>query len=109
MSNNPHPFGSIESSHEYVSLLVEAIDEAAVEIEKNICESMLDGGGRRLEALQLAAYTLNRLRQHMTNSRRLLHNLKTLRNLILKERTVQQPAALPPDREAAPGEFEIYR
>jgi hypothetical protein len=108
MSNDPHPFGSIESSQEYVSLLVQAIDEAAVEIEENICESMLDGGGRRLEALRLAAYTLERLRQHMTTSRRLLHNLRTLRNLILGEHMLRAPSALQSEREAVPEEFETY-
>jgi hypothetical protein len=109
MSNKPHPFGSIESSHEYVSLLVQAIDEAALEIEENICESMSDGGGRRLEALQLAAYTLKRLNHHMTTSRRLLHNLKTLRDLILGEHMLRAPSAPQPEREAVAEEFETYR
>jgi hypothetical protein len=108
MSDQLNPFMSIESSQEYVNLLVQAIDEAAVEIDENIRASMLDGGGRRLEALQLVAYTLKRLRQHIATSRRLLNNLKVLRNLILGEHLLRRPAAPPAEQETAPTESEIY-
>jgi hypothetical protein len=110
MDKRLNHFGSIESSHEYVSLLVQAIDEAAAEVEENMRASLPDGGGRRLEALQLVAYTLKRLREHIATSRRLLNNLRTLRNLVLAEHAVPPPpAALPPEPEPPATEFEIYR
>jgi hypothetical protein len=83
------PFDNIESAHEYVALLAEAIDEAVSEI----AEEMRAPGaeGRRLQALQLVAYKLDRLRGHMAASRRLLNDLRTLRRLLLGERLVAQP------------------
>ena len=82
------PFDNIESSHEYVSLLAEAIEVAMSEVEADIALAGADGAARRLEALQLVAYKLGKLECHVTSSRRILNDLRSLRRLLLEERTL---------------------
>jgi hypothetical protein len=80
------PFDSIEGSHEYVKLLAEAIDEARREVEAEIASADRDGADRRKEALLLVSYNLAKLNLHITGSRRILNDLRTLRRLLLAER-----------------------
>jgi len=80
------PFDNIESSHQYVSLLAEAIEEAKREVDEEIAFSMREGADRRTDALQIVAYNLAKLSTHMTTSRRILNDLRTLRRLLLAER-----------------------
>lgn len=87
MSYDPEtPFDSIEGSHEYVSLLAEAIEEARQDVDADIEVAIADGAERRREALQLVSYNLAKLTLHMTTSRRILNDLRTLRRLLLAER-----------------------
>jgi hypothetical protein len=83
------PFDNIESSHEYVNLLAEAIKEAVAEVEADIAFAGADGANRRKEALQLVHFNLTRLTNHMTSSRRILNDLRTLRRLLLDERSLE--------------------
>jgi hypothetical protein len=80
------PFDSIESSHDYVRMLGQAIDDAVCQIEEDIGIASANGATRRVEALRLAAYKLSLLRGHFVTSRRLLNDLRTLRRLLLNER-----------------------
>jgi hypothetical protein len=90
MNSRETPFDNIESAHEYVALLAEAIEEAIAEIAEETQAPLAQG--RRLEALQLVAYKLDKLRGHMASSRRLLNDLRSLRRLLLGERLfAQQP------------------
>ena len=89
------PFDNIESSHEYVGLLAEAIDEAVASIDEEIAVAAAEGAQRREQALKLVAYKLTKLRDNMTQSRRLLNDLRTLRRLLLAER--REAAALGAD------------
>jgi hypothetical protein len=82
------PFDNIEGSHEYVKLLAEAIDEARREVEAEIASADRDGADRRKEALLLVSYNLAKLNLHITGSRRILNDLRTLRRLLLAERGV---------------------
>jgi hypothetical protein len=82
------PFDNIESSHEYVSLLAGAIEEALAEVEADIALAGADGAQRRKEALQLVLFNLNKLNGHMTSTRRILNDLRTLRRLLLEERSL---------------------
>ncbi len=82
------PFDNIESSHEYVTLLAEAIDVALAEVEADIALAGADGANRRKEALQLVLFRMNKLKGHMTSSRRILNDLRTLRRLLLEERSL---------------------
>ena len=80
------PFDNIESSHEYVSLLAKAVEEALAEINADIAFASEAEAGRRKEALQLVHFHLTKLSGHMTSSRRILNDLRMLRRLLLAER-----------------------
>jgi hypothetical protein len=90
-----HPFESVESAQEFVELLVEALDETQAEIQDQLRAAVQAGNSRHEQALQLVAYKLQSLAQHMTTSRRILNDLRTLRRLLLEERQ--------PRGEADPG------
>jgi hypothetical protein len=101
VSYNPEtPFDSIEGSHEYVSLLAEAIEEARKDVDADISISLAEAAERRTEALQLVNYNLAKLSLHITTSRRILNDLRTLRRLLLAER---QSEAVPLTRRAGAG------
>jgi hypothetical protein len=80
------PFDSIESSHEYVALLADIIEESRREVEAEIALANDENADRRKEALQLVSYNLAKLSIHMTSSRGILNDLRTLRRLLLGER-----------------------
>jgi hypothetical protein len=80
------PFDSIEGSHEYVAMLAEALDEARRDVEAEIASAERDRADRRKEALLLVSFNLAKLNLHITSSRRILNDLRTLRRLLLAER-----------------------
>ena len=80
------PFDSIEGSHEYVRMLAEAVNEARRDVEGEIAAAEKDGADRRKEGLLLVSYNLAKLNLHITSSRRILNDLRTLRRLLLAER-----------------------
>lgn len=96
------PFDSIEGSHEYVALLAEAVDEARRDVEQQIAAAEHDRADRRKEALLLVSYNLAKLNLHITASRRILNDLRTLRRLLLAERglPVGEPAGAGPHDRA---------
>ena len=93
MPNSETPFDSLEGSHQYIALLSEVIEEARQDVEAEIALAMDDGADRRKEALQLVAYNLAKLNLHMTTSRRIVNDLRTLRRLLLDERRGSSAAA----------------
>jgi len=80
------PFDNIEGSHEYVALLAESLDEARRDVEAEIAIAERDRADRRKEALLLVSYNLAKLHLHITTSRRILNDLRSLRRLLLAER-----------------------
>jgi hypothetical protein len=82
------PFDNIESSHEYVSLLAKAVEEAIAEVEADIA-LVPEEASRRREAMQLVRFHLGKLSANMTSSRRILNDLRTLRRLLLEERLME--------------------
>ena len=94
------PFDNIEGSHEYVAMLAEALHEARRDVEAEVALAEREGADRRKEALLLVSFNLAKLNLHITSSRRILNDLRTLRRLLLAERglVVQE------DREIATGE-----
>jgi hypothetical protein len=86
--NRETPFDDIEGSHEYVRLLAEALDEARRDVEADIAAAEHEGADRRKEALLLVSYNLAKLNLHITSSRRILNDLRTLRRLLLAERSI---------------------
>lgn len=91
MSYQPEtPFDSIEGSHEYVAMLAEAIAEALRDVQSDVAAAEKEGAERRKEGLLLVSYNLAKLDMHIRTSRRILNDLRTLRRLLLSERS--QPA-----------------
>ncbi len=87
MSYQPEtPFDSIEGSHEYVAMLADALEEARRDVESEITAADRDGAERRKQALLLVSFNLAKLNLHITTSRRILNDLRTLRRLLLAER-----------------------
>ena len=80
------PFDSIEGSLEYIGLLREAIETAKKAVAQESGRASEEAALRRLEALQLIAYKLDRLAWHVDGSRRLLNDLRMLKRLLLGER-----------------------
>ena len=89
-STSETPFDSIEGSHEYVALLAEALEEARRDVEADMRAADYERAQRRKEALQLVAYNLGKLTIHITASRRILNDLRTLRRLLLSERYTEE-------------------
>ena len=81
-----NPFDSIEDAHQYVTLLGEVLDQTQDTIQDDIAMAQSGEAARRLEALLLVRYKLERLRHHMGASRHILNDLRTLRRLLLGER-----------------------
>ena len=81
------PFDNIESALEYVNYLLEATEEAHKEIETQIERSTDVELARRRQALQLVNYKLAKLASHISASRHILKDLRTLRRLLLQDRS----------------------
>ena len=80
------PFDNIENAHSYIKLLIEAVAESTQDIDGEITlatESKLE---RRLEALRIVSFKLQKLEQHLHACSRTLNDLRTLRRLLLEER-----------------------
>lgn len=81
-----NPFDSIESAHDFVTLLVATIGDAKLDLAADIDRETAQSESRRLEALRLALYNIEKLETHMHRSRRVLNDLRTLRRLLFQER-----------------------
>jgi formiminotetrahydrofolate cyclodeaminase len=79
------PFDSVENAHQYIHLLVEAIAEAKAEVAADV-DAAIAQPDRRLEALRVVQFKLDKLEQHLKTSSRLLNDLRTLRRLLFDER-----------------------
>jgi len=74
-------FGTMESAHEYVGLLLETIDETADDVGKDLGVPGAESEERRA-AFRLVAYKLEQLRFHVAVTRRRLDELRTLRRML---------------------------
>ena len=79
-------FDTIESAQEFLVLLREAVEEAKQTAETDIFEGD-SRTPRQLDALRIVLYKLEKLEQHLKVSGRLLNDLRTLRRLLLEERS----------------------
>jgi hypothetical protein len=79
MSHTPEtPFDNIESSHEYMSLLAEAIEENRLDVEAQIVLAIEENANRRKEALLLVSYKIAKLSMHMRLSENSFSEVVTL-------------------------------
>ena len=86
MGSHPQtPFDSVENAHEYIRLLRETIAEARHEVAADVAAADANAD-RRVEALRLVNYKLEKLEQHLHSSSRLLNDLRSLRRLLFEER-----------------------
>ena len=86
------PFDSIEGTQQFVELMLEIVEETKREVDADIEAASRNGVERREQALRLVAHNLNRLSFHVTKSRRILNDLRSLRRLLLEERTEAEMA-----------------
>lgn len=80
------PFDSIENAQQYIRLLIEAVEEARGEINDDLETATNQNLERRVEALRIVHYKLEKLKQHLGASSRALNDLRSLRRLLLEER-----------------------
>ena len=79
------PFGTIEDAHEYVTLLVETAIEARGSIQEQL-HATPASRGRSVDVLRLVDFKICQLQAHLSQSARILNDLRSLRRLILNER-----------------------
>lgn len=94
------PFDSVEGAREYVTLLCATIDESRRDLAEDVEQATREGAARRLDALRIVGYKLDRLEQHLQASRRLLNDLTLLRRLLLGEQRTSGPSSA--DRDEPP-------
>ena len=82
MSHIEKPFGTIENTQEFLSILSDKIDEILDEARREQSAYTLQKQARRAQAWQLVLYTTMKLSCHIGNSRKLLNDLTALRNLL---------------------------
>ena len=86
MNGSETPFDSIEGSYEYVDMLADALQEAKRDVESEVTLAESERADRRKQGLLLVSYNLAKLEGHITSSRRILNDLRTLRRVLLSER-----------------------
>jgi hypothetical protein len=97
------PFNNLDAAHEYVGLLLEAVQQTRGDVALDLAAARTDGHLRRSEALQLVAWKLERLEQQLEGSRRVMNDLRRLRKLLIGETDeVARPASTSPATPAAP-------
>jgi hypothetical protein len=86
-SGTDDPFGTIESAHDFMVLLAAAVSQSKEELQADVGrEAKSSEVSRRLDALRMALYNLEKLEVHVTRSSRILNDLRTLRRLLFEER-----------------------
>lgn len=88
-----HQFETLESAHDFVKLLAETVAEAKRDLESDVQRESFPS--RRLDALRIALYNLSKVEIHVTQTSRLLNDLRTLRRLLFEERREARPLASP--------------
>lgn len=83
------PFDTIENAQEYLQLLIEAISEARKDVAADLKAAEPAKLARRIDALRLVEFKMEKLEQHLRSSSRDLNDLRTLRRLLLEERVYQ--------------------
>ena len=92
--NHEVAFDSIESTHEFLTLVAQVVLEAKRDIGAHLQREMSSSFSRRLEALQIIVYLLETLEIDIKKSRRILNDLRSLRRLLFEERTAK-PNSIP--------------
>ena len=91
--NSITPFEDIESAYEYLSLLREAVLESRNTVQADIDAQQEGSWPRRIAALRLVLYKLDKVEEHVKASSRLLNDLRSLRRLLQDERHARSVTA----------------
>jgi hypothetical protein len=100
-SRGENPFETIESAHRFLTLLSEAVNEAKQDVENDLERESEPDVSRRVDALRLAVYNLDKLEIHLNRSSRILNDLRTLRRLLFEERTTGRTEPAVQEKSAA--------
>ena len=102
-SQSDDPFGTLESAHDFVALLAAAVSQAKAEVKADVDrESDSADLSRRIDALRVALYKVEKLEFHLTRSSRILNDLRTLRRLLFEERAAARSAPRPASQAKQP-------
>lgn len=82
-------FDSIESAHDFVDVLAATVLDAMVDLARDRQIAIGDGDKRRADAIDVAQYKLKALTRHLHQSRRILNDLRSIRRLLLDERSAE--------------------
>lgn len=86
MAGQKTPFENIEGALEYVTCLLGACRVAQEQVEAEVGGISEGQPSRKLDALKLVDYKLQRLASHLGKSEQVLKDLRRLRRIILDER-----------------------
>jgi hypothetical protein len=84
------PFDSIESAHDFMDVLAQAVLEAMKELHTIEEAALSEGDSRRARAIGLALFKCKTLVCHVYKSRRALNDLQMLRALVLDQRATAE-------------------
>ena len=101
MIRSSGPFDTIESAQEFMALLGEQVDRAADEVRHELGAIVEGRHERRRDAWRLVLYKVTTLSTHVATSRRLLHDLRTLRNLLHRNGGDDEERDRRPDADTA--------
>ncbi len=82
-----NPFGSIDSSLEFMCLLAEAVKDARDLVVEDLATGHDTNPSRRRDAMRLVQLKLDQLATHVAVSRRILNDLRMLSRLLFDERS----------------------
>jgi hypothetical protein len=88
------PFDTIESAHEFMTVLAATAVDAISELGRDRARALKEGDLRRAQAIDLALYKLKTLNCCVFKGRRALNDLRTLRRLILNERMTTRESVI---------------
>jgi hypothetical protein len=85
-------FDTIESAHDFITLLAETVAEAKRTLETDVQRESSSGFSRHLDTLRVAQYSMAKLETHVNRTGRILNDLRTLRRLLFEERSTAMSA-----------------
>jgi hypothetical protein len=94
------PFDSIENAQEYIRLLAETVSECLHEIDNQLTLATDQMEYRRVDALRMVEYNLQKLQRQLSGTSRILNDLRLLRRLLHQEKL---------STNGANSEFELAR
>lgn len=87
-------FDSIESAHDYIALLTEVVRDAKRDLKNDLASIDNSRFPRRVDAVRLVSYHLDKLQLHMSASAHILNDLRSIRRLLFEERQFRLDAEI---------------